>query len=158
MKYIAIDGRGGSGKTYLAEQLAERLPARVLHLDDFGNDYEPFIGIPKLIEAIEKSAEDTIIFEGVGVFDERFDRFKAFRIFVNTDLEVRKSRAAGRDVPRTDRTAEDWREIYEIWRKAEADYFSEARVQKANYVTSEGGMIDFNEIADAFVQWENMHK
>lgn len=47
-RYIAIDGKGGSGKTYLARLLAEKLQARLFHLDDYGDDYKPFIGIPTL--------------------------------------------------------------------------------------------------------------
>ena len=42
-KYIAIDGRSGSGKSYLANLLAEQLDVKVFHLDDYGNDFEPFI-------------------------------------------------------------------------------------------------------------------
>lgn len=32
---VAIDGRCGSGKTWLAARLAERWPCRVVHMDDF---------------------------------------------------------------------------------------------------------------------------
>jgi uridine kinase len=142
MKYIAIDGPGGSGKTYLANRLAERLHAEVFHLDDFGNDYEPFIGIPKLVEAIAASIAPVVIFEGVGVFDARFDRFDPFRVFVNTSLIVRRERAALRDVPRSDRSAEEWKKIYEIWRVAEADYFTDGLKDRADLVTPETGEDD----------------
>ena len=35
VKVIAIDGRCASGKTTLARELAERLGAGVIHMDDF---------------------------------------------------------------------------------------------------------------------------
>jgi uridine kinase len=142
MKYIAIDGPGGSGKTYLANRLAERLHAEVFHLDEFGNDYEPFIGIPKLIDAINASSAPIVIFEGVGVFDKRFDRFNPLRVFVNTSLTVRRERAALRDVPRSDRPAEEWRKIYAIWSGAEGEYFTDILRERANLVTPETGDID----------------
>jgi uridine kinase len=147
MKYIAIDGRGGSGKTHLANMLADQLGVTALHLDDFGNDYEPFVGIPKLIEAIENASGDIVIFEGVGVFDDRFDRFQPFRILVNTDPEVRRTRAAARDVPRSDRSADEWKKIYDIWRDAETAYFTDARMAKADLVTAADGRVDVVEIA-----------
>ena len=41
---IAIDGRCGSGKTYLAELIGKGLPCNILHMDDF---YLPFEQRPK---------------------------------------------------------------------------------------------------------------
>ena len=108
-RYIAIDGRGGSGKTYLSNLLAKELDAAVFHLDECGNDYEPFIGIPKLIDAVAKAKNELVIFEGVGVFDERFDLFNPFRILVDIPDTIRKKRAEGRDVPSSDRSEEEWK-------------------------------------------------
>jgi uridine kinase len=149
MKFVAIDGRGGSGKTYLAELLSKRLDAKILHLDDFGNDYEPFIGIPKLVEALDDAETDVVIFEGVGVFDEKFDRFDAYRVLVDTPPDIRRSRAASRDVPRSDRTKEDWEKIFEIWRLAEKAYFTNAVIGRADFVAHESGAKEADAIAAA---------
>jgi uridine kinase len=37
VKIIAIDGRGGAGKSTLADKLAKELNAEVLHIDDFAS-------------------------------------------------------------------------------------------------------------------------
>jgi uridine kinase len=134
--FIAIDGPGGSGKTYIARVLARQLDAAVFHLDDYGNDYQPFIGIPALVDQLRQAQADVVIYEGVGVFDTRFDEFHAFRIFVNTPHDVRESRVAGRDVPAEDRSAEAWRKIFKIWQKAEKSYFSPELVQRAQWVVN----------------------
>ncbi len=144
--YIAIDGRGGSGKTHLANLLATRLRGEVFQLDYFGNDHEPFVGIPKLIEAVDASRGEVTIFEGVGVFDARFDRFHPLRVFVNTPPELRKKRAEGRDVPRADRSQEEWKKIYEIWKEAEASYFTGAVISRADIVVADSGSREADEI------------
>ncbi len=149
MKFIAIEGRGGSGKTYLANALGARLGATVLHLDEYGSDYEPFIGIPKLIEALENQSGETVIFEGVGVFDSRFDKFDAFKIFVNTSQDVRRERAGQRDVPRGDRSAEEWKQIYAIWFDAENKYFTNALSAKATIVVDGSGEEELQQILQA---------
>ena len=142
-RYIAIDGKGGSGKTYLSSLLAERLGATLLHLDDYGDDYKPFIGLPRLVAELEQITDDIVIYEGVGVFDERFDKFKPFRILVQVPGEIKAARASSRDVPRADRSAEDWKKIWDIWFEAEAKYFDESFSQKADIIVgTEDGQFD----------------
>lgn len=133
-QFIAIDGRGGSGKSHLSHLLEKELGVNAYHLDDYGDDYKPFIGIPKLIEELENSEDPIVLFEGIGVFKEQFDKFNAFKIFVDTPEAIRESRATGRDVPRADRTAEDWKNIWAIWTIAEKDYFTDALKGKANLI------------------------
>lgn len=148
-RFTAIDGRGGSGKTYLAKLLAERLGAQLFHLDEYGNDYEPFIGIPKLFADLLKAKEDIVIFEGVGVFDDRFNQFKAFRVLVDVPETVRTLRAESRDVPTTERSEEEWSKIYQIWEKAEREYFTDATRAKADVVVGElDGEFDLEAIVD----------
>lgn len=149
MKFIAIDGRGGSGKTYLANALAKRLNAQVFHLDEFGNDFEPFVGIPRLIESMSQANADIVIFEGVGVFDEQFDQFKPFRIFIDTSPAVRRERASSRDVPTIDRTADEWKMIYKIWHEAESKYFTQTLIDRADLISDENGNIDTDSVLKA---------
>ena len=150
-RYIAIDGKGGSGKTYVSELLAGRLQARLFHLDDYGDDYKPFIGIPTLRKLVAEATDDIVIYEGVGVFDDQFDDLRPFRIFVQVPEEVRKQHAEGRDVPRGDRTTEDWGEIWRIWDKAELEYFTEATMQKADMIVgTKDGNFDVDTIVTQF--------
>lgn len=147
-KFIAIDGRGGSGKTHISNLLAKSLRATVFHLDEFGDDFQPFVGIPALINKLNKVDDEIVIYEGVGVFDSRFDPFKPFRIFVSTPDNVRSDRAASRDIPRSDRTAEDWRKIYEIWKTAETAYFTPNLEQSAHLILNNETSADIQSILD----------
>lgn len=152
-QYIAIDGRGGSGKTYFSEQLAKALNAPVFHLDKYGSDFVPFIGLPILKRIVEESAEDIVIYEGVGVFDDRFDELHPYKIFVDTPEQLRNQRLSSRDVPRFDRTTDDWKLIGEIWSAAEGDYFAGEPSKKANIIVgSDGTDIDVATVIDAYRQ------
>lgn len=146
-KYIAIDGNGGSGKTYLSELLAAELGAKVFHLDEYGDDFKPFIGIPALIEVVRAATDDIVIYEGVGVFDERFASFDAVRVFVRTSEAVRADRAAKRDVPRPGRTAADWEKIFSIWADAESSYYTPALIASADITINNDSSVDITVLA-----------
>jgi uridine kinase len=152
-KYVAIDGKGGSGKTYLTNLLQEKLGAQVFHLDEYGNDYEPFIGIPQLITHIKNTDAQLVIFEGVGVFKDSFDEFEPFRILVEVPNEVRIERALSRDIPREDRSVEEWQKVFAIWDKAETEYFTDLQRRKANITVGEGGDFDLETITDEIKNW-----
>lgn len=146
-KYVAIEGRGGSGKTYLSTLLGEKMSVKVFHLDDYGDDWKPFIGIPKLIELLTATTDDVVIFEGVGVFKDEFDQFNAYKIFVDTPEDIRDSRAKGRDIPRSDRTAEDWKDIWVIWNESDKTYYTAELRAKADLVVgSDSGEFAIDEI------------
>ena len=72
-KVIAIDGRLGSGKTTLADQLGDRLGHRVIHLDDFvrprQGSYVAALDLEAFTEALSSEAQRqrTLIVEGVCV-------------------------------------------------------------------------------------------
>lgn len=137
-KFIAIDGDGGSGKTFLSSILANKLSAPVYHLDDYGDDYHPFIGIPKLINDVKYLHEDLIIVEGIGVFDERFDFLNPVRIFVNTPTSLRTDRALSRDKPTSERSAKEWQKIYKIWEEQTSEYISHAKL-RADIIVEDSG-------------------
>ncbi len=133
-KYIAIDGRSGSGKTYFARILAEHLNAKIYDLDDYGDDRIPFVGISKLIKAISEAKDEIIIYEGVGVFDDKFNKFNAFKILVETPNEIRKTRIASRDMTKSNRSIDEWLKIFDIWENAECDYFDKHTRDKADII------------------------
>lgn len=141
-KFIAIDGPGGAGKTYISNLLAKKLDASVFHLDDYGNDFEPFIGIPAMIDDLRKESGEVVIFEGIGVFKADFDEFKALRVFIETPESIRNIRVAGRDVPRPDRTAKDWEKIFAIWDRASEVYFTPELKASADLVVINDGNPD----------------
>lgn len=143
-KYIAIDGDGGAGKTYLSNILAEKLHSPVLHLDEFGDDCHPFIGIPAMIEAAKLLNDEVVILEGIGVFDDRFDFLEPFRVFVDTPDDLRAARAMGRDKPTVNRSAEEWKKIYRIWEDQASQYINDAPNKAALIVqNSDEGVADF---------------
>jgi|GEM_PF-5756720 len=147
--YIAIDGGGGAGKTYLSEKLAHALGAELFHLDKYGSDFVPFVGLPVLRRLVGESTSAIVVYEGVGVFDERFDDLKPYKIFVDTPEPIRAKRAAALDVPRDDRTAADWVLINEIWSKATQEYPRSAAKQKADLIVgSEDGEFDVDAIVN----------
>lgn len=153
--YIAIDGSGGSGKTYLSEKLASALNAQLFHLDKYGSDFVPFVGLPVLRRLVGESTSETVIYEGVGVFDHRFEDLNAFNIFVDTPQDIRAHRAASRDVPREDRTPEDWVLINEIWAKAEQEHPIADAKQKADLIVgSDDGNFDIDSIVTAVLRHE----
>ena len=133
-RYIAIDGKGGSGKTHLTNLLEKKLGVPVFHLDEYGNDYEPFVGIPRLVEELKNIDASLVIFEGVGVFKSDFDEFNAFKILVDVTDEVRKDRVGGRDVPTDERSQEEWNKIFDIWIRAESEYFTDELASKADLI------------------------
>ncbi len=141
-KFIAIDGNGGAGKTYIANMLADELHATAFHLDEYGDDFHPFIGIPALVRDLRATTDAVVIFEGVGVFGAQFDEFNAVRVFVNTAKPTRDQRVAGRDVPRANRTKEDWQQIFSIWDKAEKQYYTPELIHSADLTIDNNGSLD----------------
>ena len=143
-KYVAVDGRSGSGKTYFSLLLGEALQAPVVHLDDYGDDYRPFIGIPTLKEVLQRQKADIVIYEGVGVFDERLDEFHPFKICIDTPKSTRLQRLRDRDVPNESRSAEEWEKIEAIWHEAENEYFAMMHLHEIHYYTDDSSDVAAN--------------
>ena len=99
---IAIDGASGMGKTTLANELGTKLNIPILHFDDFGDDYKPFVGLPRLFETLASSPDPLIIIEGVGVMDERLEAYDNFKILLETSTEERTRRYVTRDAVKFD--------------------------------------------------------
>lgn len=153
-RYIAIDGMGGSGKSYLSERLAVELNAELFHLDDYGDDFKPFIGLPELHDKIKQSKSETIIYEGVGVFNSNFDVFEPFKILVKASDDVRNQRMYSRDFLSTKHSKDEWIEIGKIWNVAECEYFNSSAFDKIDLTVLNDDEMDINFIVD-FI---NKHK
>jgi len=143
-KYIAIDGMSGSGKTYLSDLLAQRLSAEVLHLDDYGNDFEPFIGLTKLFDKINQSKAKIIIYEGVGVFGDELNNLKPFRILVKSNDDIRNERLYNRDALSPKHTKDEWVLIGKIWEDVENKYFDNSLDNKADLIIENNNKLDID--------------
>jgi uridine kinase len=121
-RIIAIDGPGGSGKSSLAEYLAQELGAPIVHTDDFASWDNPIDWWPDVIEkvlrpiaagqcaryrptswggpskpAVVIEPTDFILLEGVTASREAFRSYLAFSIWIETPRDLRLRRGLHRD-------------------------------------------------------------
>lgn len=123
-KVIAIDGLSGSGKTSLADAVAERLAAPVVHLDDLYPGWDGLAAaIPLLTEQVlqplargERAAyrrwdwhrdrwaetvpvapAPVLVVEGCGASALPAGRYAAVRVWVQAPTGVRRERGIARD-------------------------------------------------------------
>ena len=128
-RWVGVDGKGATGKTTLAAQIAAALPGSVVvHIDDFARpdvkgwererpllagrpgryqrwDFDRNVGA----EWHTVPVGVPVIVEGVSATDERLGVPWDFTIWVEVPYEVRLARAMERDGPeRMDRWLTDW--------------------------------------------------
>jgi uridine kinase len=121
-RVVAVDGHGGSGKSSLAEWLADALDAPVIHTDDFASWDNPIDWWPALLEKVlrplaegqparyvpnswggpprpEVTIEPTdfVLLEGVTATRTAFRPYLAFSIWVETPGDLRLRRGLERD-------------------------------------------------------------
>jgi uridine kinase len=120
-KIAAVDGRGGAGKSTLADRLACELGgAQIVHTDDFASWENPLEWWPRLVtEVLEPLSHDEraefVVLEGVGASREAFRRFLTYAIWIETPREVRLRRGLERD-------GEKARAQWESWMAEEDEY------------------------------------
>jgi uridine kinase len=142
---VAVDGRGGAGKTSLADRLASELAAPVIHTDDFASWENPTDWWPDLIaealqplaagkparfrpttwgdterELVEIEPSDFVILEGVTASREAFRPYLAFSIWIETPRELRLRRGLERD-------GEQALPLWQAWMDAEDRYVERER-------------------------------
>jgi len=155
---VAIDGRGGSGKTTLAAAIVEALPvASVVHLDDFGlseggvdrerllrevlrplragrtANYQRFDWKSKRLDNwITIEPRGVVLVEGVSTLHETLNQDYDFRVWIECPWEVGFERGLLRDREAGGDTEREW---LEAWIPEETDYISaKAPREKADYV------------------------
>ena len=122
-RVVAVDGHGGSGKSSLAEWLADALEAPVIHTDDFASWDNPIDWWPVLLEKVLRplaegqparyvpnswgggpprpqvtiAPADFVILEGVTATRAAFRSYLAFSIWVETPSDLRLRRGIERD-------------------------------------------------------------
>ncbi len=152
---VAIDGCGGAGKSTLAARLAVLLNAPVVSTDEFASWSHPLDWYPRVIEqllaplAAGRSATyrrsewgggesvtvtlpptPILILEGVSSSRRAFDDYLAYRIWIDTDREVRLRRGLERD-------GEHLRDQWLEWMASEDAYVAEENPQgRADVVVS----------------------
>ena len=144
-RIVAVDGRGGAGKSTLAEQLAHELGATVVHTDDFASWDDPLDWWPALLEQVleplargeaatfvpnswggpEKERVTVepggvVVLEGVTASRAAFRPYLAYSIWVETPRELCLARGLERD-------GEAMRAQWEAWMAAEDAYIEAER-------------------------------
>jgi uridine kinase len=149
VKFIAIDGHGGSGKSSLANLLADKLHAQVIHTDDIAGWDNPLnwwpLVIERVFEPIQAGAKtlsyprskwwenhnpepvvgqpvtDIMILEGVSSLRKEFRPYLSLGIFVDTPEGICLERGLARDLS-TGKSREELQKIWQDWLKDEDAY------------------------------------
>ena len=147
-RVVAVDGRGGAGKSTLAGRLARGLGAAVVHTDDFASWENPSDWWPELLaqvleplargepatfvpndwggppkERVVVEPGGVVVLEGVTASREAFRPYLAFSIWVETPRELCLQRGLERD-------GEELRAHWEAWQAAEDRYIAAGRPQE----------------------------
>lgn len=156
-RIVAIDGRGGSGKTLLAERLSRSLEGvPIIHTDDFASWDEPLEWWPRFLDAVlrplvvglparfrrydwdrgnlgdwvETPASPMLVIEGVGSCRLAFGPYLSGAIWVEAPRELRLARGLARD-------GADMLGHWEQWMAEEDAYVNRERPDlRADYVIS----------------------
>jgi uridine kinase len=150
--FIAIDGKGGAGKSTLSQQLCDELNVGVIHTDDFttfdkpaydGSDlviekvFKPIVdghrklsykrlqvwpGEPSFVE--DQIISDIMLIEGCGVSCEKFRPYLSYVVTIKLDDSVRIKRIIERDVVDGGRSSEENDRIGKLWEEKGNEYFS----------------------------------
>ncbi|MEV0705904.1 AAA family ATPase [Saccharopolyspora sp. NPDC050389] len=152
-RLVVVDGPAGSGKTTLAAQLAEALPAQVVHMDDL---YEGWSGMAGGVERLGAQVLDPLaagrdgryqrydwhvgafaewhdvprapylVVEGCGAGARRFADLTTFLVWVEAEDAERLTRGIERD-------GDDARSHWRAWMAAErAVYQAEGTARRAD--------------------------
>ena len=161
---IAVDGPAGSGKTTLAESLAERVGAQLVHMDDL---YLGWSGLEQsadrlreeilaplwlgragryrrydwhageLAEGHEVHAGGMLVVEGVGCVRGRTRGFFSVITWVEADDAIRLARGLARDGAAAEGHWRDWmREERDVFARARTRDLAQIRVDAWGRITS----------------------
>jgi uridine kinase len=163
--FIAVDGHGGSGKSSLAQLLAEKLYAEIIHTDDFASWDNPTEWHPILTEKVflpiqrgattlsyERSkwwdnhhpepvqnqpVTNIMILEGVSSLRIELREYISLGIFVYTPREQCLERGIIRDM-QTGKTRDEVLKLWNGWLDSEDTYFAKDEPQKYADVVVDG--------------------
>lgn len=158
VKFVAIDGHGGAGKTTIAGKLANLLNAQIIHTDDFASPDNYLDWWPKLVRDVfdpirmgytklnyqptswwpdhhpapvkDQPVTPIIIIEGVASARKEMRPYLSYAIWVETPRKICLERGLDRD-------GQDKLEIWESWLEDEDDYAESHKPQDyANIVVN----------------------
>jgi hypothetical protein len=162
-RIIAVDGRGGGGKTALAERLRRAMrPAAVVHSDDvawahsrFGWDDLMIAGVLRPLRAGEPvhyrpsgwdkdgragyldvaAGMSTVIIEGVGVARRSLASLVDVAIWVQSDFGEAKRRGMRRDMAELGRDEDEALRLWDEWAAEEEPFLLDDRPwQRADFI------------------------
>lgn len=165
--FIAIDGRGGSGKTTLAALLMKKLNAQLIQTDDFASWDNPYDWSQLLIErvfepikngaktlnyprskwwenhqpepVVDQAVTDIMILEGVSSLRKEFRDYISIGIFVNTPREICLQRGIERDINNdTGKTEAEIAAMWEKWAADEDEYTNRDKPQEYADIVIDG--------------------
>jgi uridine kinase len=156
VKFIAVDGHGGSGKSSLANLLAHMFSAQIIHTDDFASWDNPLNWWPLVVErvfqpiaegaatlsyprskwwenhhpepVIDQPVTYIMILEGVSSLRKEFRPYLSLGIFVDTPEDVCLERGIARDTG-TGKSREELTQIWQKWLQDEHDYLTRDQPQ-----------------------------
>lgn len=161
---LAVDGRGGSGKSSLARWLADRVGAEVVVTDDFASWDQPFDWWPRLVRdvlepladgattlsydrspfmpghepppVVDQPVTDVLLVEGVGSGRRELAPWLGGVVLVSTPREVCLARGIARDLAGGGYESEaQVRALWEDWAQQEdAHYASDDVHERADLV------------------------
>ena len=162
-RIIAVDGRGGGGKTALAERLRQRLPcAAVVHSDDVAWAHARFdwddLMIAGVLEPLHAGRRvhyrppgwdrdvreghivldpdaSTVIIEGVGVSRRGLAPLIDVAIWVQSDFVEAKRRGMLRDMTELHRNEDEAERLWDEWEAEEVPFLQEDQPwQRAHFI------------------------
>ena len=159
VRFVAIDGRAGSGKTTAANDLSKLLDAQVIHTDDFASWENPIDWWPKVIEQVfkpiasgatslsydrtqwwenqprsrivDQEVTPIMIIEGVSAFRSEFRPYISYGICMLAPKKLRMERGIKSDLSLG--ISEDSKEVsgyWDQWDEQEDKYFERDQPEK----------------------------
>lgn len=157
-RLVVVDGPAGSGKTTLAAQLGDALPAQVLHMDDLYEGWrglepawarlEEWVlgplragrpgryrrydwGLDRFAEWHDVPVAPFLVVEGCGAARREADAVAALRVWVEAPDALRLRRGLDRD-------GEEMREHWVAWMGAEREHYARNATRERADVVLDG--------------------
>lgn len=148
-KLICIDGPSGSGKTTLTERILRLVPATVVHADQLCPGWDGLPAVPSILtallrplaegrtghyrewdwirdrlgESVRVEPAPLLVIEGLGAGARSLAPWTTTLVWLDADLETRRTRAFERD-------GEYFKDQWAPWALAEGTYFAAESVRE----------------------------
>jgi hypothetical protein len=176
-RIIAVDGRGGGGKTALADRLRAALaPAAVVHSDDVAWNHSRFGWDDRMIDSILEplraghsvhyqppgwapngrtghldipAGAGTVLIEGVGVSRRSLVPLLDAAIWVQSDFEEARQRGIQRDIAELGRDEREALAIWYEWEEEEVPFLLDDRPwERAHFIVGTASALPHDPAAE----------